>query len=176
MGHIGDGEWVRRRQRLHAASFCNLLIGDHARNRSGNFDNSRRMIQVRSEQTQMLSSGRRIDFGVFERGLSPDLGVIRNLEGALRNSPVIVQVMGALLLDLRQVFVVDSKLLVLDSFLIIGIGAGDIRAPDLEQELALLHFGAKPDRFRLVAPRPVKAPEPGGTHRGSRHRSRLTLA
>ena len=64
-------------------------------------------------------------------------GILRNFEGALGNGSVFEQKLGAVELDLRQLFV-------LDGLAVVGISAGDVRAPHFEQKLALLHFVAQP--------------------------------
>ena len=84
------------------------------------------MIEIRAKQLEVFGGGRCIDFGVFQPGDRRNLRVVRNLEGALGNGPVFIERACAILLDLRQVFVINGKLLVLDGFLVIGIGASDI--------------------------------------------------
>ncbi len=106
------------------------MVGDHSRNGSEDFYYSRRMVQIGTKQPEMLSRGLHVDKCIV-------FGCLRNFEGALRNRSVGKQDISAIELYLGELFI-------LDSLAIVGVRARDVRAPHLEQKLALFHQVAQP--------------------------------
>ena len=137
-----------------------LLIVMTPRHGAVNFDDPGGMIRVGTQQLEMLGGGLQIDSGIFQRGLSRNFGVLRDFEGALGNGPVLVEQLGAIQLDLRQVLTVSRQLLVFDGLAIVRERAGDVGAPDLEQQLAFLHLVAQPR---------IDFDDPAGRQRRHRH-------
>ena len=127
---VGNGERVGRRQAWTPdwSVICWSVIVpdtgantcDDARGMSGSAPSSPRCSFVVSRTTTIVV-----------------LGVLRNLQRALRNRAVVEQEVGAVELDLRQFFV-------LHGLAVVGKCARDVRASHFEQKLALFHFIAQP--------------------------------
>ena len=128
---VGNGERVRRRQRLHAGLIGDLLVGDDSRTGA----NTSTMPVGWSGSTP---SSPRCSLAGFEidHGCRPSAfcAISRALFGI---APCSNRSVGAVELDLRQ-------FLVLDGLAVIGKRARDVGAAHFEQKLALLHFIAQP--------------------------------
>ena len=81
------------------------------------------MIGVDPIQAELFFCSLGNDFCVFQSGLRTDFSVCRDLEATPGDSAVFEQNLGTLELYPRQSFVVDGKLLVLDSLAIVGVRA-----------------------------------------------------
>ena len=64
---IGDSEWIRGSQSLDARRVRNLLISDYARDRGHYVDNSRGMVLVDAEKSQLLVDGIQIGLRILLR-------------------------------------------------------------------------------------------------------------
>ena len=115
---VGNRKGIRWRQGLHARGIRDLLIGDYSGNRGRHIDDSRGMVRVRAEKTEMLGRGLKIDLRVV-------FGVLCDSQSALGDRPVVEQELGAVELYLGQLFV-------LDGLAIVGVSARDVRASHFE--------------------------------------------
>src|SRR5258707_15253588 len=97
---IRNGEWVGGAEARHARGIGDLLVGDHAGNRSYNVNSRCRVVDAAAEDANPLRGVLHVDLGLV-------LDILRGLEIVQRDSTFVVEQLGAVGLYSSELFVGD---------------------------------------------------------------------